>query len=121
MPEIKPATVAIAAVAAYFLFRPKDASAGTDSATDSATLGTSLGNGASGGCGPGFIPGPDGFCVPEGESIPSGGGASKYAIQGFAGDGTDDPDMGPGGFAQLPGDPAQPLPPLVVPYSCDVK
>jgi len=114
MPEIKPTTVAIAAVAAYFLFRPKDASAsGSVKRTPSDT-----------GCPPGFSPDANGFCVPDGgvvfEGTPgpidpetSGGGASKYAIQSFAGDGTDDPDMGPGGFAQLPGDPAQPLPPNV--------
>jgi len=113
MPEIKPTTVAIAAAAAYFLLRPKDASASESiKRTPSDT-----------GCPPGFSPDANGFCVPDGgvvfEGTPgtidpetSGGGASKYAIQGLAGDETDDPDMGPGGFAQVPGDPAQPLPPM---------
>ncbi|MBC24711.1 MAG: hypothetical protein CMJ32_12460 [Phycisphaerae bacterium] len=127
MPEIKPTTVAIAAVAAYFLLRPKDATAGVSSSSikrtpkpDNCPDGYRLGDFGvcipdNQECPPGFQLTGAGSCVPTpgGDFGTSGGGASKYAIQGFAGDGTDDPDMGPGGFAQLPGDPAQPLPPNV--------
>ena len=113
MAKIEPATVAIAAAAAYFLFRPKESE---DGASD-------------GGCGTGFIPGPDGFCVPEQTNnnditfenkpgVPDdnfGGDATPFDSdvgQGFAP--TPDPDTtGPGGFATLPGDPAQPLPPAI--------
>ena len=53
MAKIEPTTVAIAAAAAYFLLRPKNAKAG------------------GGGCGDGFVPGPGGLCVPEDDSVSS--------------------------------------------------
>jgi len=113
MAKIEPTTVAIAAAAAYFLLRPKDAKA--EEPDD-------------GGCADGFVPGPGGLCVPAPgdpdpgitfESDPgipddnTGSDATPFDSNidpGYAPGPESDP-MGPGGFAQLPGDPAQPLPP----------
>ena len=114
MAKIEPATVAIAAAAAYFLLRPKDAKA--EEPDD-------------GGCADGFVPGPGGLCIPEDDPDPGitfendpgipddkpSGDATPFDSNidpGFA-PGPESEPLGPGGFAQLPGDPAQPLPPVV--------
>ena len=55
MAKIEPTTVAIAAAAAYFLLRPKDAKAEEPD---------------EGGCADGFVPGPGGLCIPEDDPDP---------------------------------------------------
>jgi hypothetical protein len=114
MAKIEPTTVAIAAAAAYFLLRPKDANAAPGDEPDQPDDGE---------CPPGYQRTPFGTCVPtpSGEfEIPLPDDAfptdatpfDANVNQGFA-PGPDAEPKGPGGFAALPGDPAQPLPPAV--------